>query len=62
MAAGGWVSYNIWGEPKRVSLGSRYWLKQAQYAYDCSVAYPKLKLSWEQLMYYYLFKAVGFGE
>jgi hypothetical protein len=58
MAAGGWVRYNIWGEPKRVGLGSRYWLKQAEYAYDWHVAYPGLR--WEQLMYYYLFKSVGY--
>jgi hypothetical protein len=60
MAAGGWVRYNIWGEPKRVSLGKRYWLKQAEYAYDLSVTYPKM--DWEQLMYWYLFKSVGYEE
>jgi len=56
MAAGGWVRYNIWGEPKK--MNKNYWLKQAQYAYDCSVLYPSL--NWEQLMYVYLFWSVGY--
>ena len=58
MAAGGWVRYNIWGEPTSVK---RYWVKQAEYAYDLFVAYPKMDC-WEQLMYWYLFKSVGYEE
>jgi len=56
MAAGGWVRYNIWGEPKK--MNKNYWLKQALYAYDLSVDYPDM--DWEQLMYYWLFKSVGY--
>ena len=56
MAAGGYVRYNIWGEPKEVN--KRYWLWQAECAYNWSLAYPEQR--WEQLMYVYLFRWAGY--
>jgi len=56
MAAGGYTRYNIWGEPTYVPCP--YWLWRAENAYEWSLAYPEM--NWEQLMYYYLFKSVGY--
>jgi hypothetical protein len=58
MAAGGYVRYNIWGEPKK--MNKRYWLWQAACAYDWLEAYPEMR--WKQLMYFYLFKWAGYEE
>ena len=58
MAAGGYTRYNIWGEPTYVP--SAYWLWQAENAYDWFVTHPEM--NWEQLMYFYLFKSVGYEE
>ena len=58
MAAGGYTRYNIWGEPTYVP--SAYWLGRAKNAYDWFVAHPEM--NWEQLMYFYLFKSVGYEE
>jgi len=41
-------------------MSKRYWIWQAEMAYEYSVAYPEAK--WEQLMYYYLFKWCGYEE
>ena len=58
MAAGGYTRYNIWGEPTYVP--SAYWLWQAENAYHWFVTHPEM--NWEQLMYFYLFKSVGYEE
>ena len=58
MAAGGYTRYNIWDEPTYVP--SAYWLRQAEIAYVSSLKYPDLW--WEQFMYFYLFKSVGYEQ
>jgi hypothetical protein len=58
MAAGGYVRYNIWGEPKKMS--KNYWLWQAECAHKLIDKYPEQR--WEQLMYFYLFKWAGYEE
>ena len=49
MAAGGFVDKS-----------SRYWLWQAENAYELINKYPENR--WEQLMYWYLFKWCGYEE
>ena len=58
MAAGGYVRYNIWGEPKEVN--KNYWLWQANRTYEWFVREPDAR--WEQLMYLYLFKWCGYED
>jgi hypothetical protein len=41
-------------------MSKEYWLWQAECAYDWFVSHPEMR--WEQLMYYYLFKSVGYEE
>ena len=58
MASGGYVRYNIWGEPKKVN--KNYWLWQAERCFEWSQYEPLMR--WETHMYFYLFRWAGYNE